>query len=363
MNISSTGKNVKSRSEQLIELDQYESSLKHPNSRNKKIVHERPEKDRALLWLRREANDGFKRSENYFDDVEKGGYKISYSPGGRLVELKRILGEKPDGLGKSKGDIVDGYSRESRNRFLKILFSIDYVIMGTPLFYTLTYPGEYSNDPRIWKRDLMTFIKRLKRLYPDLCGTWRLEPQKRGAPHYCGFLWGCPDLGGMKGKELFSKMWFEVVGSGDEKHLRAGTGIEVPYDLTGTIFYIAKYQAKDEKGGVKQEFDYPVGRYWGIFNRDKVAIQKEEIELDRKLYFKIRRIIKKKLEKRLTRNKFRDVVAKKSSGLWVSMSNIDVMKILKQVVENEESEAKNESRSERESIGHGRFSTVDCGVW
>jgi hypothetical protein len=167
----------------------------------------------------------------------------------------------------------------------------------------------------------------------------------------------------MKGKELFSKMWFEVVGSGDEKHLRAGTGIDIPDNVNGAIFYMAKYQAKAEKGGDKQEFDFPVGRYWGIFNRDKLAIQKEEIELDRTLYFKIRRIIKKKLEKRLTRNKFRDVVSKKSSGLWVSMSNSDVMKILKQVVENEESEAKNESRSEGESFGHGRFAAVNPAVW
>jgi len=363
LNISSTGKKVKSRSEQLIELDQYESSLKVSNLREKKPVYIRPQKDRVSVWLRQHQTDDFKRSENYFDDVEKGGYKISYSAGGRLVELKRIMGEKPDGLGKSKGDVVDGYSREARNRFIKTLLSIDYKIMGTPLYYTLTYPGEYSNDPRIWKRDLMTFIKRLKRLYPDLCGTWRLEPQERGAPHYCGFLWGCRDLNGMEGKELFSKMWFEVVGSGDEKHLRAGTGITVERQIVNRIFYMAKYQTKAEKGGLKQEFDYPVGRYWGIFNRDKLAIQKEEIELDRKLYFKIRRIIKKKLEKRLTRNKFRDVVAKKSSGLWVSMSNSDVMKILKQVVENEESEAKNENRSEGESLRYGGFQTVNCSVW
>lgn len=292
-----------------------------------------------------------------------GRYKISYSPGGRVVELKRVLGEKPDGLGKRKGDVIDGYSRESRNRLLKTLLSIDYKIMGAPLFYTLTYPGNYSNDPRVWKRDLRTFIERLKYIYPDLCGTWRLEPQKRGAPHFCGFLWGCNNLSTIDGKKQFSKMWFEVVGSGDEKHLRAGTGIEKEERHENRIYYIAKYQAKAEKGGDKQEFDYPVGRYWGIFKREKLAIQKEEIELDRKLFFKIRRVMKKKLEKRLVRNKFRDVVSKKSSGLWVSMSNDDVMKLLKQIVENEESEAKNEDRSQWKNLRYGDHRGINSVVW
>jgi hypothetical protein len=262
-------------------------------------------------------------------DLKKNrDFRVMISEGGQLVELKRKLGDKPTELGKSRGDVIDGYTRESRNRFIKILLSINYAAMGSPFYYTLTYPGEYSNDPRQWKRDLDTFRKRLKRQYPDYCGTWRLEPQKRGAPHFSGFLWGCDDLGTVRGKKWFSRQWYEVVGSGDEKHLRAGTGISREIMIDTRIFYMAKYQTKTEKGGMKQEFDYPVGRYWGIFERKKLAIKNEEFEIDRELYFKLRRVMKKKLEKRLTKNKFREVVKGKQNGLWVKMSNRDIEKLL-----------------------------------
>jgi len=251
------------------------------------------------------------------------------------VELKKLLGKKPESLGKESGDVINGYSRESRNRFIKLLLSIDYKKMGVPFFYTLTYPGSFSNDPRVWKRDLDAFIHRMKREFPDLCGTWRLEPQKRGAPHFSGFLWGCDYLGTPKGKAWFSRAWYEVVGSGDERHLRAGTGISRELMIETRIFYLAKYQTKKEKGGVSQEFDYPVGRYWGCFERKKLSIKVEEFEIDRALFFRLRRVMKKSLEKRLGKNRFREVVKGKQNGLWLKMSNQTIESLLSLFVDHE----------------------------
>jgi hypothetical protein len=273
------------------------------------------------------------------DEAEKvsGAFSIRIAAGGQLVELKKKLGKKPDELGKSKGDIIDGFSRESRNRFIKLLLSIDYKKMGDPLFYTLTYPGAFSNDPRQWHKDLDVFIHRLKREFSNLCGTWRLEPQKRGAPHFCGFLWGCDRLETYEGKLWFSRSWYEVVGSGDEKHLHAGTGImRVPhdeYERWKLMMYQAKYQTKKEKGGVSQEFDYPVGRYWGAFERKNLAVSIEEFDIDRWLYFKLRRVGKKVLQKRIGKNKFIEAVKGNESGLWIRMSNDDIEKLLKLYVD------------------------------
>ena len=301
--------------------------------------------DKALLYLRNQDIQSYKppKKKNTFIDQDEEiknpcRYKLDYSVGGRLVEIKRLLGEKPEGLGKRKGDVIDCYSRESRNRFIKLLMSIDYNKAGVPFFYTLTYPGEFSSDPRVWKRDLRIFYDRLRYKFPNMYGTWRLEPQKRGAPHFCGFLWGCPGLETMEGKKEFSKDWYEVVGSGDKRHLRAGTGIDVEKDIQQRIFYMAKYQTKAEKGGVKQEFDYPVGRYWGVWNRKKLEIKKEEFELDKNLFFKVRRVMRKKLERRLTKNKYREVIKGKSSGLWVSMSNDDILRLVDHIVREQESE-------------------------
>ena len=299
--------------------------------------------DKVLLYFRDQNLQNYKspkKKEKFIDDDEDiknpSRYSLSYSVGGRLVELKRLLGHKPDGLGKSQGDTIKDYSRESRNRFIKVLMSIDYEKAGTPLFWTATYPGEYSPDPKVWKNDLKKFAERLKREFPGMCGTWRLEPQKRGAPHFCGFLFGCPWLETMEGKKWFSKAWFEVVASGDERHLRAGTGIEVERDIKNRIFYMAKYQTKAEKGGVKQSFDYEVGRYWGVWNRKKLEIVQEEFEVDKKLFFKVKRVLRKQLEKRLPKNKFREVIKGKQSGLWCSMSNDNILRLIDSIVKDEE---------------------------
>jgi len=335
-------------------------------------IHQKPSKkpkmrlvsnDRLTKWLRNHETDDYKRPATnlfYNEDIKPGKYKLSYSPGGKLVELKKVLGHKPGDLIESKRNIIDGYSRGSRNRFLKLLISIDYKKMGVPLFYTLTYPGEYSNNPKIWKRDLDVFIKRLERLYPGLCGTWRLEPQRRGAPHFSGFMWGCEDLSTIKGKLKFSKMWFEVVGSGDERHLRAGTGIEAPKDdLTGLIFYCSKYQAKSEKGGVPQQFDYPVGRYWGVFNREKLSISKEEFEIDSNLFFKIRRVLKRKLAKCLKKNIYRKIMSENHNGIWLIMSNEVILKLIDLIIKNEEEDGKNEDgkgwKNIRYASGHANL--------
>jgi len=284
-----------------------------------------------------------RQRKNFLHDLEEelkhpGRYFLEIAEGGRLVVLKRRLGKKPEGLGKRKGDITEGFTRASRNSFIKFLLSIDYEKMGVPLFFTLTYPGEYSNDPRIWKRDLRTLFERLKYKFDRITGNWRLEPQRRGAPHFCGFLWNCDWLKTMEGKKWFSRQWFEVVGSGDERHLRAGTGIDVEQNVGNRIFYMAKYQTKIEKGGVKQEFDYPVGRYWGAFNRKEIAINKEEIEIDRALFFKLRRPIKKLLESKLDKNKYREVIKGKQSGLWAMMKNEEILKLMNMTIKNMESE-------------------------
>jgi len=289
-----------------------------------------------------------RREENYLEDLEEelkhpGRYFLEYADGGRCVTLSRKLGKKPEGLGKHKGDVQEGYSRSSRNGNLKFLLSINYDLMGLPLFYTTTYPNEWSDDPRQWKRDLKALFKRIDYKFENTSGTWRLEPQKRGAPHFSGFLWGCDWLRTKAGKKWFSEQWYEVVNSGDEKHLRAGTRIdhiENYFDegLFQAIFYLAKYQTKAEKGSIKQEFDYPVGRYWGAFNRKNIAIHKEKMEVNRELFFKVRRVMKKLLEGKLPMNKFREVVKGKQSGLWAMMKDEEILKLMNLVITNMEGE-------------------------
>jgi hypothetical protein len=97
-----------------------------------------------------------------------------------------------------------------------------------------------------------------------LSGMWFLEFQERGAPHFMLFITG------EFAKAKFSRAWYRIVGSGDERHLRAGTEISAirkPYALA---IYAGKYAGKWEQKVVPEGYT-EVGRFWGLFGGLKVA--------------------------------------------------------------------------------------------
>ncbi len=137
---------------------------------------------------------------------------------------------------------------------------------------TLTYPGIYSQDGRVIKNHLRRFLQEVKREWKrkalinclDECefsAFWFLEFQQRGAPHFHIFLTWAPD------REWVSRRWYEIVGSEDERHLRAGTRVEYLHSgRAGTISYASKYAAKMEQKEVPAEYKN-VGRWWGVVGR------------------------------------------------------------------------------------------------
>jgi hypothetical protein len=132
---------------------------------------------------------------------------------------------------------------------------------------TLTYPGEYPANGREVKRHLDCFVKRALRYWgpwgddgPEPKSIfWFLEFQQRGAPHFHLFLnFSIP-------WQVVAQWWFEIVGSGDDRHLQAGTRIEaLHHGRYGTIGYAAKYAAKAEQKEIPPNF-LKCGRFWGIY--------------------------------------------------------------------------------------------------
>jgi hypothetical protein len=80
--------------------------------------------------------------------------------------------------------VCKGFSRASRLRMKKRLSKLK--LEGKYCFFiTLSYPGVYVDDIQVSKRDLQVFKKAFYRAFPDFVGGfWRLELQKRGAPHF-----------------------------------------------------------------------------------------------------------------------------------------------------------------------------------
>lgn len=189
--------------------------------------------------------------------------------GAGLVCVSPIAGSMYRSRGGGVRGAIQGFSRESRCRMLRILAKVRRDALQEAVFITLTYPGRWwPGSPSAWKRDLDSLLKRIARRYPQASAMWRMEAQERGAPHFHLLVFGA----GFIPHEWTARVWWEVVGSGDLSHLRAGTetrGIVSPHQA---VYYVAKYAAKADDG--RDYLDGPggvpvvmTGRQWGVWHR------------------------------------------------------------------------------------------------
>lgn len=63
-------------------------------------------------------------------------------------------------------------------------------------------------------------------------------------------------------KEEIAERWYKVVGSGDEKHLRAGTGVNAIRSKGQLYGYLSTYIKKLDQKTPPERFE-DVGRFWG----------------------------------------------------------------------------------------------------
>jgi hypothetical protein len=185
---------------------------------------------------------------------------------------------------------VTGFSAASRRRLLRKLAAVNKLAARrTPLFLTLTYPGEWNADPAVWKRNLRALLKRITARYGPHAVLWRMEFQKRGAPHFHLLVWDLQDFSGFPA--WLSHAWYEVVGSGDERHLRAGTGVEKARTWAGASAYLSKYVAKlDPNEPAPPEH---AGRVWGVEHRELLPTEPLSWVVTIKEALAFRRVLKR----------------------------------------------------------------------
>lgn len=182
--------------------------------------------------------------------------------------------------GGDRGEIRT-FSQRSR---LRLLFIVKNCNANFKSMLTVTYPAEFPRDGRQVKRDLDVLKKWLQRRVHGILGIWFLEFQKRGAPHFHFLLdadlrsYGETVLrrrsGKLRGhsKDTYETQaeceadvaaaWYRIVGSGDEKHLRAGVSWEVLESEEAAMKYAAQHAAKPHQKVVPAEY-LGVGRFWG----------------------------------------------------------------------------------------------------
>jgi len=279
--------------------------------------------------------------------------EISVSLYADLLKIKIDIQYERRGGGKRK--VCSGFSVNSRRRMIQKTAMWD--LRGLFLaFLTLTYPAVYTEDWRIWKRDIDVFYKWVVRTYTDIMvSLWHVEEQKRGAPHF-HLLIGMEEQLCTCESEQFRKVkgklkqfhkpfcrihqvrreigqkWAEIVkdgyrmSGGDmekyereyEKNKKAGTNVEAVYNRKHLMQYVTKYMAKvpacegcggrkvaggicpdcgvyQEKGNMKEW-----GRMWGFraLNGKLKFDPIEEANLEYREVIDLRRTIRKWLKSR-----------------------------------------------------------------
>lgn len=163
---------------------------------------------------------------------------------------------KPQGLARQiktptfRGK-VRGFSSASAKRLRFLIRNTAELWTG---MLTLTYPDWFPEDGPACKRHVNAFCQWLRRR--KIAYVWVLEFQERGAPHF-HFL-----LSGFVPKDAVARAWWEIVGTNQAEHLKAGTRIEAVKDAEQVGGYMAAYTSKLEQKTVPEGFAN-VGRFWG----------------------------------------------------------------------------------------------------
>ena len=218
-------------------------------------------------------------------------YYFSVSPAS--IQLSRKDGPTGKGGNYSARKPITDWSKKSRSNMLRTLFALDYSPMfgdekRIPVMVTLTYPGDWelvAPNGQATKRHLGMLRKRYLRAFGEpFNGVWKLEFQRRGAPHIHILTSISSDLGMFQ--LWVSKTWAGIVNhpesSQREKHEKAGTQVKAWYDFfRDKPYLIAHYFGKHSSfvnGGIKEYQNKPpalwlasesIGRFWGYWGLAK----------------------------------------------------------------------------------------------
>ena len=213
---------------------------------------------------------------------------------------------------------ITHWSRKSRANMCRSLAEYDYtpiVARGRiPAMVTLTYPGDWevvAPRGRDVKRHLANWRKRFEREWAEkLCFIWKLEFQRRGAPHF--HLWMTPPTtagrSGLMFRQWCSHAWADVVDHPDDEqrrlHVLAGTAVDTlegirACDPKRLAIYFTKHSSPNTNGDKEYQHIVPAawrgsgngpGRFWGVAGLKKVTAS---VEIELSDYIRARRIVRR----------------------------------------------------------------------
>ncbi len=227
--------------------------------------------------------------------------------------------QRPGGVSPGEtGRRVTEWSRKSRSAMCRTFAELDYTPLvesgRVPAMVTLTYPGDWETvapDGKSVKRHMVLWRKRFHREYGESARyIWKLEFQRRGAPHL--HLWLAPPTqegrSGRSFREWLSYTWAEIVNHPNPEqkasHRLAGTAIDVLAGLRACdpkrlAIYFTKHSSPNTLSDKEYQHIVPTlwrapghgpGRFWGVHGLQKATAC---VEIAKDTYLTARRIIRR----------------------------------------------------------------------
>lgn len=274
-------------------------------------------------------------------EAESGRFRITIGPGvvrlswtrpvraekasERAVDRHRLDVANDEDRLKAARDMPDAprrtiteWSRKSRAAMCRTFAELDYTPLvesgRVPAMVTLTYPGDWeavAPDGASVKRHMVLWRKRFQREWDEPARyIWKLEFQRRGAPHI--HLWMAPPHGvgrsGRKFRDWLSQEWADIVGHPDAeqraRHLLAGTAVDILNGLRACdpkrlAIYFTKHSSPNQLGDKEYQHVVPdawrqpgrgPGRFWGVHGLHRATAI---VEIAQEAYLMARRIARR----------------------------------------------------------------------
>lgn len=220
--------------------------------------------------------------------------------GGRFTKVHLPKQDKKSTEVHAKRGKITRFSASSRMLLLSKFNSINQkkMVARRCFFITLTYPQRFPT-PGEAKKELQAFRRRFERAYGHHAMFWKVEPQRRGAPHFHLLLCAQADLELAELLKWSAQAWYEIAGREDPAHLSWHLGqlgnqnrpcVEQMRDWKAAGIYCGKYCAKvvDAVDG----WAFP-GRWWGVWHEDLLPVEVDRQDVSRAVAVRARRVLVK----------------------------------------------------------------------
>ena len=207
--------------------------------------------------------------------------RVTITAQGRLLRVKATLAEEDIRRGGGPRGGVTDFSSQSRVRLFRLvarLKSPEHSGYRSKVSF-LTLTTREILHPRVFKVLLFKLFRRLRKKFPNTAIIWRLEYQKRGAPHAHCILYNAPFID----KKALQRVWGDIVGEA-----QPFTRIELVRAYRALLGYVSKYVGKSEGHGGFNSVTYSdrlenvsaadlatAGRVWGVYNRAALPFDDE----------------------------------------------------------------------------------------